>query len=141
MTNSSSNHSILFSDFFFKSCAPFYDFSIICHSNHHSITSWHQFDLKKFMNNHRHIGILYTDLQEVLRSSEQDRGHGKRGCTERDSFELRLMYQSVMHHVFLILLNRRSSDGDFSGGDPLLGYYFSSIEWLGEIPMPRFVLK
>src|SRR5229473_8034454 len=59
------------------------------------------------MNNHRHLSILYNDLQEDLRSSEQDRGHGKRGCTERDSFELRLMYQSVMHHVFLILLNRR----------------------------------
>jgi hypothetical protein len=62
------------------------------------------------MNNHRHLSILYTNLQEDLRSSEQGRGHGKRGCTERDSFKLRLMYQSVMHHVFLILLNRRLNE-------------------------------
>ncbi len=90
--NSSSNHSIFFLVFFFWSRAPFYDFSMIClswwgvekgvkrgqndekrhicHSNHHSIKSWHRFNLKEFMDNHRHLNLPYTNLQEDLR---QDR--------------------------------------------------------------------
>ena len=93
--NSLSNHSIFFLVFFFWSRAPFYDFSMIClswwgvekgvkrgqndekrhicHSNHHSIKSWHRFNLKEFMDNHRHLDLPYTNLQEDLGSSDQDR--------------------------------------------------------------------
>jgi hypothetical protein len=38
------------------------------------------------MDNHRHLNIPYTDLQEDLRSSEQDRDDERRGYTERDQF-------------------------------------------------------
>jgi hypothetical protein len=51
----------------------------ICHSNHHSIKFWHPFDLKQITVTHRHLNIPYTDLQEVLRSSERGRGHERRG--------------------------------------------------------------
>ena len=72
----------------------------IYHSNHHSIRSWHQFDLKIFTDNYRHLNIPYTDLEEDLRSSEQDRDDERRGYTERDQFQVPLTIYSDTSRVF-----------------------------------------
>jgi len=84
--------SFFFPNFYFRYCAPCYEFFMtrnekrgqndakpyFCLFNHQSIISWHPFDLKKIIVHENYLKILHTDLQKVLRSSEQGRGHEKR---------------------------------------------------------------